>query len=207
MREGVIVKALSGFYTVQTAEGPLSCKARGRFRLDGTSPLVGDRVLCSVDETGRGRVDRLLPRRNFFVRPAVANVDALVFVAANANPVTDPFLIDRVSAIARDNDCELIVCLNKADVDQAEELWETCGFDGRIYQTAWPEYDEAKTVENTVEIAVQVNGKVRTTLSIQKDEEKTLVIEKAKEALGDKLTGNIVKEIYVPGRLVNIVAK
>lgn len=125
MREGVIVKALSGFYTVQTEEGPLTCKARGRFRLDGTSPLVGDRVLCSVDESGRGRVDKMLPRRNFFVRPAVANVDALVFVAANVNPVTDPFLIDRVSAIARDNDCELIVCLNKADLDPAEELWET----------------------------------------------------------------------------------
>ncbi len=155
MREGVIVKALSGFYTVQTAEGPLSCKARGRFRLDGTSPLVGDRVLCSVDETGRGRVDRLLPRRNFFVRPAVANVDALVFVAANANPVTDPFLIDRVSAIARDNGCQLIVCLNKADLDPAEELWETYTLAGfPVLRTS------AETGQGVEELRSLLRGKI-----------------------------------------------
>jgi leucyl-tRNA synthetase len=81
------------------------------------------------------------------------------------------------------------------------------GFEGRVYETSWPEYDEAKTVESTIEIAVQVNGKVRTTIAIAKDEAKDTVIAMAKEALGDKLTGNIIKEIYVPGRLVNIVAK
>ena len=90
MREGIIVKALSGFYYVKTGEGLLECKARGRFRLDGTSPLVGDRVQCSVDSAGRGRIDRVEERRNFFIRPAVANIDALVFVAANVNPVGSP---------------------------------------------------------------------------------------------------------------------
>ena len=76
-----------------------------------------------------------------------------------------------------------------------------------MYQTSWPEYDEAKTVEAEVEIGVQVNGKMRATISIPKDMEKDAVLAAAKEALGDKLTGNIVKEIYVPGRIVNIVAK
>lgn len=123
MAEGVIVKALSGFYYVQTDERLLECKARGRFRLDGTSPLVGDRVECSLDAHGKGRIDRVLERRNFFIRPAVANVDALVFVAANTNPVTDPFLIDRVSVIAESAGCELIVCINKTDVDPADELY------------------------------------------------------------------------------------
>lgn len=123
MAEGVIVKALSGFYYVQTAERLLECKARGRFRLDGTSPLVGDRVECSLDAHGKGRIDRVFERRNFFIRPAVANVDALVFVAANTNPVTDPFLIDRVSVIAESAGCELIVCINKTDVDPADELY------------------------------------------------------------------------------------
>ena len=123
MAEGVIVKALSGFYYVQTDERLLECKARGRFRLDGTSPLVGDRVECSLDAHGKGRIDRVFERRNFFIRPAVANVDALVFVAANTNPVTDPFLIDRVSFIAEIAGCELIVCINKTDVDPADELY------------------------------------------------------------------------------------
>lgn len=123
MAEGVIVKALSGFYYVQTDERLLECKARGRFRLDGTSPLVGDRVECSLDAHGKGRIDRVFERRNFFIRPAVANVDALVFVAANTNPVTDPFLIDRVSVIAESAGCKLIVCINKTDVDPADELY------------------------------------------------------------------------------------
>lgn len=123
MAEGVIVKALSGFYYVQTDERLLECKARGRFRLDGTSPLVGDRVECSLDAHGKGRIDRVFERRNFFIRPSVANVDALVFVAANTNPVTDPFLIDRVSVIAESAGCELIVCINKTDVDPADELY------------------------------------------------------------------------------------
>ena len=124
MAEGRIVKALSGFYTVDTDQGPVICKARGRFRLDGTSPLVGDRVICTRESNGSGRIERVLERRNWFVRPAVANVDALVFVAANTNPVTDPYLIDRVSVIAAEADCELIVVVNKADLDPGEELVE-----------------------------------------------------------------------------------
>ena len=122
--EGVIVKALSGFYYVAAGEKRIECKARGRFRLDGSSPLVGDRVVVSLDANGKGRVDTVLPRRNWFIRPAVANIDALVFVAANTNPVTDPFLIDRISVIAAEADCELIVCINKTDLDPGEELRE-----------------------------------------------------------------------------------
>ena len=94
--EGIIFKALSGFYYVAAGDAVIECRARGRFRLDGSSPLVGDRVRCSLDTNGKGRIDEVLPRKNWFVRPAVANIDTLVFVAANVNPVTDPFLIDRL---------------------------------------------------------------------------------------------------------------
>lgn len=125
MADGIISKALSGFYYVSSEDGLLECKARGRFRLDGTSPLVGDRVRCSRDQNGKGRIDAVEPRRNWFIRPAVANIDAMVFVAANTNPVTDPFLVDRVSVIAAEADCQLILCINKADVDPGEELYNT----------------------------------------------------------------------------------
>lgn len=125
MKNGVIIKALSGFYYVKTAEGVLECKARGKFRLDGTSPLVGDRVKCSVDANGKGRIDHVEERKNWFIRPAVANIDSLVFIAANTNPVTDPFLIDRVSVIAASSDCELIICINKCDIDPAADLFDT----------------------------------------------------------------------------------
>ena len=102
----------------------------------------------------------------------------------------------------------LITLLNPVAPHITEELWQIIGGEGRVYATAWPEYDEAKTVESTVEIAVQINGKTRATMMIGKDDAKDDVIAKAKENIADKLEGkNIIKEIYVPGRIVNIVMK
>ncbi len=101
----------------------------------------------------------------------------------------------------------LIILLNPVAPHITEEMWQIIGCEGRVYQQTWPEFEEAKTVESSVEIAVQINGKVKGTLGIQKDDPKDQVIAKAKEVIADKLTGNIVKEIYVPGRLVNIVMK
>ena len=155
MTEGVIVKALSGFYYVKTREGLLECKARGRFRLDGTSPLVGDRVRCSLDAQGRGRIDQVEERKNWFVRPTVANIDALVFVAANSNPVTDPFLIDRVSVIADDAGCELIICLNKTDLDAGEELNEIFSRAGFAVIRS-----SAETGEGIEELRAALRGKI-----------------------------------------------
>ena len=100
-----------------------------------------------------------------------------------------------------------LILLNPVAPHITEELWSAAGYEGRVYQAVWPEYDEAKTVEDTVEIAVQVNGKTKVVIEVAKDIDKDAAIAQAKEALGDKLTGNIIKEIYVPGRIVNIVAK
>ncbi|MCI5827443.1 MAG: leucine--tRNA ligase [Lachnospiraceae bacterium] len=111
------------------------------------------------------------------------------------------------NSITKDEFKTFITLLNPVAPHITEELWEIAGFEGRVYQTTWPEYDEAKTVEATVEIALQINGKIRGTLVIAKDADKDDVIAKAKEELADKLTGTIVKEIYVPGRIVNIVQK
>ncbi len=101
----------------------------------------------------------------------------------------------------------LLVLLNPVAPHVTEELWQTLGYEGRLYQASWPEYEEAKTVENMVEVGVQVNGKMRTTVTIAVDASKEDALAAAKEALGSKLAGTIVKEIYVPGRIINIVAK
>ena len=101
----------------------------------------------------------------------------------------------------------LLQLLNPFVPHMTEELWADLGYEGRLYQTAWPEFDEEKTVEAVAEIAVQINGKMRGTIKIAKDADKETAIAAAKEAVADKLTGNIVKEIYVPGRIVNIVQK
>ena len=120
-RIGRIVRSISGFYDVQTAVGLVNCRARGILRKDGQSPLTGDMVQITV-ERGKGMVEQILPRRNSFVRPAVANLDALVVFAANVNPVTEPFLIDRVAAIAGDQEVPVYLCINKCDLDPALDL-------------------------------------------------------------------------------------
>ena len=118
---GRILRSISGFYDVQTPAGLITCRARGILRKDGNTPLTGDMVEITV-EKGKGMVERILPRKNSFVRPAVANVDALVVFAANVNPVTEPFLIDRVAAIAGDQEVPVILCVNKCDLDPAVDL-------------------------------------------------------------------------------------
>ncbi len=88
-----------------------------------------------------------------------------------------------------------------------EEIYEMLGGEGFISKAKWPVYDESKTVDATVEIAVQINGKLKGTVTLQRDVQKDDAIAAAKQMLGDKLAGTIVKEIYVPGRIVNIVVK
>lgn len=128
---GRIVRSLSGFYDVQTGKGCITCRARGIFRKAGNvSPLTGDLVEITV-ENGKGMVEKIFPRRNSFVRPAVANLDAMVVFAAGVNPVTEPYLIDRVAAIAGDQEVPVYLCVNKCDLDPAAELvriYEHAGF-------------------------------------------------------------------------------
>lgn len=152
--EGTIIKALSGFYYVNSGDGVYECRARGKFRIDGTSPMVGDRVSFNADGS-KGCVTAIHERKNFFIRPTVANVDALIFIAANTNPVTDPFLIDRVSVITEEAGCELIVCINKTDIDPADELFN-------IYSASGFETHRvsAKTGEGIDELKKALKGKI-----------------------------------------------
>ena len=127
-RTGRIVRSISGFYDVQAGDAVITCRARGILRKENCTPLTGDMVDITV-ERGKGMVEKVLPRRNCFVRPAVANIDALVVFAANVNPVTEPFLIDRVAAIAGDQEVPVCLCVNKCDLDPAVDLV-------RIYRNA-----------------------------------------------------------------------
>ena len=152
--QGRIVRSLSGFYDVSTSEGLVTCRGRGILRKNGMEPLTGDMVEITV-EKGRGMVERVLPRRNSFVRPAVANIDALVIFAANVNPVTEPFLIDRVAAIAGDQEVPVYICVNKCDLDPAVDLV-------RIYEHAgFPVIRaSAETGEGVEELRQLIRGKL-----------------------------------------------
>ena len=123
MEEYRIIKALSGFYYVQTEDGVVECRARGRFRRQDQSPLVGDFVRITR-QGDKGVLEELLPRKNAFIRPAVANIDQLVVLASCATPVTEPFLIDRVLAIAQMQGVPALVVVNKDDLASAQPLAE-----------------------------------------------------------------------------------
>ena len=125
MTEGIILKGIGGFYYVDTPEGLIECKARGRFRKTVGKPIVGDCVSLEIQpEDGTGYLLTIAPRKNSLVRPAVANLDLLVAVASAAPPVTDPFLIDRVTAIAVHKDIGVLVVINKTDENPGDELYE-----------------------------------------------------------------------------------
>lgn len=123
MEEYRIIKALSGFYYVQTEDGVVECRARGRFRRQDQSPLVGDFVRITR-QGDKGVLEALLPRKNAFIRPAVANIDQLVVLASCAIPVTEPFLIDRVLTIAQLQNVPALVVVNKDDLAPAQPLAE-----------------------------------------------------------------------------------
>ena len=125
---GRILRSLSGFYEVQIGSGLITCRGRGHLRRGAQVPLTGDMVEITVEQ-GKGMVETILPRKNSFVRPAVANIDGLVIFASNVNPVTEPFLIDRVAAIAGDQGVPVYICVNKCDLDPATDLV-------RIYRNA-----------------------------------------------------------------------
>ncbi len=121
---GTIVKALSGFYYVDVGVDcePVACRGRGKLRHQKVTPLVGDHVDITLTPDGTGMVDEVFPRSNQFHRPMVANMDQLVILASGAIPITDPFLIDRMVALAEYKGCQPIICFNKCDLEPAEEL-------------------------------------------------------------------------------------
>jgi len=155
MESGKIVKALSGFYYVRWEGGIAQCRARGKFRKDGVSPMVGDDVRIELTGGSSGAVTEILPRKNYFIRPAVANVDYLVILTANVNPVTDPFLADRVAVIAEHVGCGVIICINKCDLDRGDDLYAAFSVN-----TGYPVVrTSAVTGEGTAELSELIRGK------------------------------------------------
>ena len=155
MAEGIIFKALSGFYYVESDAGSIECRARGKFRLEKNTPLVGDRVEYESTDPGKGYLKALLPRKNAFKRPSVANLDIMVIVASEAIPVTAPFLIDRLTVTAEKNDCQPIICINKCDLDPAKRLYD-------IYSSAGLKTirTSAETGEGVFELLEAIKGAV-----------------------------------------------
>ena len=131
--QGRIIKGIGGFYYVDTADGIFECRARGIFRKEKVTPLVGDVVRISVDESSKtGAVEEIFPRNNVLLRPPVANVTQMAVVVATANPRPNLFLLDKLIASAEYAEIHPLICWNKSDLESGEELvelYEKAGFD------------------------------------------------------------------------------
>lgn len=129
MQQGQIVKSIADLYVVKVGNHTeITCKARGVFRKQGLTPLVGDYVSCTVDTNGEGRIESILPRKNSMERPSVANIDRLYLIVSAADPAPVPLMIDRLTALAFDREIQPILVLNKTDLASVDWLVD-------IYQT------------------------------------------------------------------------
>ena len=192
----------------------------GAFDLSATWSMEGvkgcrrflDRVwkLQDMLVDGEGYRPEMETRMHQTIKKVSGDFEGLKFntaIAAMMALVNDFY---KANSVTKDEYATLILLLNPVAPHMTEELWEMYFGNGRVYQQKWPEYDEAKTVESTVEIAVQINGKVKATLMVGLDEEESSVKEKAHAipVIAELTAGkNIVREIYVKGRILNIVAK
>ena len=154
---GTIVKGIGGFYYIDTADGNVECKARGHFRSKNMSPSVGDKVYISLNDDGTGNIDEILPRKNYFVRPPVANIEELIIVASAMNPMPDLNFIDKMLVIAQDSNVSVKICFNKSDLDDGSlnelvGLYTKAGYN--VYITS------AKDDEGIDEIRSLISGKI-----------------------------------------------
>lgn len=130
MHEGVIIKGIGGFYYVLSGGSVYECKARGIFRKEKITPLAGDNVEFE-EKNGKGSIVRILSRKNFLIRPPVANVDRLVIVIAASAPEPNTVLIDKMLIQAMQNGIEAVICINKSELasrDDIEEAYSAAGY-------------------------------------------------------------------------------
>lgn len=132
--KGIIIKGIAGFYYVKTEGQIYQCKARGIFKKDGITPYVGDEVVIEKTDEGEAVVNEILPRKNSFIRPPIANVDCFVIVVAAARPDPNPDIIDKFLVMAEKSRTDIILCVNKIDLVTDEKRREI----EDIYQDIYP---------------------------------------------------------------------
>ena len=155
--EGIIVKGIAGFYYVQTEGKLFQCKARGLFRKNGITPIVGDYVRIVPTENNEATVHDILPRKNEFVRPAVANVDLLVIVVSVRMPEPNLSIIDKFLVMAEQHRTDIAVCFNKVDLASPGELEAL----QEIYQGLYPVVSTSSTTgQGLPELKEILHGRV-----------------------------------------------
>ena len=121
---GTIIKGIGGFYYVEAADEIYECKARGVFRKEKLSPLVGDKVTISINENAENTIDEIMPRKNALTRPPVVNIDNLIIVVSTVEPKPSTLVIDKLIAVAEHKNIEPIIVITKSDLSSAQEIFD-----------------------------------------------------------------------------------
>lgn len=121
---GTIIKGIGGFYYVEAADEIYECKARGVFRKEKLSPLVGDKVTISINENAENTIDEIMPRKNVLTRPPVVNIDNLIIVVSTVEPKPSTLVIDKLIAVAEHKNIEPIIVITKSDLASAQEIYD-----------------------------------------------------------------------------------
>lgn len=130
--KGTIIKGIGGFYYVKAADKIIECKARGIFRKENITPLVGDSVSIKLNSPENGVIEEIFPRKNSLIRPPVANVSQVAVVFATENPRPNMLIIDKFIAACEELDIEVLICINKIDLQSGSEyadIYTKAGFD------------------------------------------------------------------------------
>lgn len=153
---GLIIKGIGGFYYVKTAEGIYQAKGRGIFKKAGITLAVGDNVELEVLPDGDGVINEILPRKNQFIRPPIANVDCFIVVFAAAKPKPNFSIIDKFLIMAEAGNMDAVLCINKCDLASNEELVRI----QNIYEGIYPMFFvSAKTGEGIDHLDAYISGK------------------------------------------------
>ena len=154
--KGIIMKGIGGFYYVKTADGVYQTKGRGIFKKEGITLAVGDNVEMEVLPDGDGIINEILPRKNQFIRPPIANVDCFIVVFAATKPKPNFHVIDKFLIMAEYWDTEVILCVNKCDLAKETALEEIRDIYGSIYPMV---FVSGKTGEGIEKLSAQLSGK------------------------------------------------
>ena len=147
--DGVILKGIGGFYYVKTDEGVFECKAKGRFRKEKISPLAGDKVSVTIRNDSENTIDEIYERKNFLIRPPVANIDKLFIVVSAAKPKPNTVIIDKMTVLAEKNNITPVIVITKtdlADYEELREIYKSTGYN--VYSFSVEDYSELNKIKD-----------------------------------------------------------
>ena len=186
---GTIIKGIGGFYYVEAADEIYECKARGVFRKEKLSPLVGDKVTISINENAENTIYEIMPRKNALTRPPVVNINNLIIVVSTVEPKPSTLVIDKLIAVAEHKNIEPIIVITKSDLASAQEIFDIytlAGFKTIIVSNETKDgVDEVKAVlKDTISALTGNSGVGKTSLLNNLDETLALKTAQISKKLG-----------------------